>query len=781
MKLLQPRNALALLSLSIVLAIVLHESDATSPGPLTSVHARVPELVESGSCELCHGESLTEMAAACGECHEAVASQLRSRAGFHGHLAPDESARCGKCHVEHHGDSLKPVDARVFALAGVVDRAQFQHDFVAFGLVGAHARLDCKACHVNADVDVLASGAARFLGLSQRCDSCHEDPHDGRFAQSCDACHGQERPFAELGGFVHTERFALFGVHAGKACADCHEKDTVHSVESVGGRGPRPPERTCADCHASPHTSSFLQALAASVERTVGASCAQCHPTTRAGWDVPGAEFPRELHAASGVVLERPHDKVGCEQCHSGYATEAAFASRFPGRKANDCGACHADPHGGQFVDASGTPQACVSCHGMPGFEPHSFDLARHGQTAFPLEGSHMRVQCDQCHQRDGERPRTFRGTSPRCADCHEDVHGEAFYAAVPGGTQDCQECHATSAFEAEHHFDASTHAVRAAFTLDGAHLHAECERCHVRTPVEDALGRRFGRVARIFGVPPDECSTCHVDVHAGVFDGSSSPTKAGERGSCERCHDAQRFKPLALPFDHSLWTGLALTGAHARAECAACHSEPAPLVNPRAAQLASTRTLGEVRPALVGSDSRACAACHVDVHAGMFDAPGRPERVAGEVGCARCHGVERFHEVPRAEFDHGMWTGFALEGRHAASACEACHVPGPRDASDRAFGRASGSRCSDCHSDPHIGQFASRSCEECHASSEGWGELRFDHARDSRFPLDQNHVQLACATCHRPWPLVNGGTAVRYKPLGTTCVECHGFEKGKG
>jgi hypothetical protein len=136
---------------------------------------------------------------------------------------------------------------------------------------------------------------------------------------------------------------------------------------------------------------------------------------------------------------------------------------------------------------------------------------------------------------------------------------------------------------------------------------------------------------------------------------------------------------------------------------------------------------------------------------------------------------------VPRAEFDHGTWTGFALEGRHAAAACEACHVPSPRDASGRAFGRASGSRCSDCHLDPHVGQFASRSCEECHTSSEGWSELRFDHARDSRFPLDQNHVQLACAACHRPWPLANGGSAVRYKPLGTTCVECHGFEKGKG
>jgi len=76
LKLFQPRNALALLSLLIVLAIVLHESDATSPGPLTAVHARVPELMESGSCERCHGARVPEMASACGECHGGIAAQL---------------------------------------------------------------------------------------------------------------------------------------------------------------------------------------------------------------------------------------------------------------------------------------------------------------------------------------------------------------------------------------------------------------------------------------------------------------------------------------------------------------------------------------------------------------------------------------------------------------------------------------------------------------------------------------------------------------------------------
>jgi hypothetical protein len=29
--------------------------------------------------------------------------------------------------------------------------------------------------------------------------------------------------------------------------------------------------------------------------------------------------------------------------------------------------------------------------------------------------------------------------------------------------------------------------------------------------------------------------------------------------------------------------------------------------------------------------------------------------------------------------------------------------------------------------------------------------------------------------SCHIPWPLPDGGEAVRYRPLGTTCADCHG------
>jgi hypothetical protein len=777
-KWLQPKTALALLSLLLVLAIVFHESEEVSPGPLTAVHAAVPELSERGSCERCHGDSPAELSQACGECHEPIREQLVSRAGFHGAMEPGAASRCGRCHVEHHGAALAPVDARVFALAGVQDRADFRHDFVKFELVGAHAKLDCSACHRNADVEVLPSGAERFLGLSQRCDSCHKDPHEGRFAQSCAECHGQEKPFQSLDGFVHTESFPLRGVHSGHACSECHAKGTEHSVESVGGRGPRPEARRCQDCHASPHSESFATAVSALVSLQPQAVCIECHPLDRASFRVPEGALRRELHAASGFALDKPHAALRCEQCHVGYGTDRAFSERYPGRKAQDCAACHSDPHGGQFVTAGGTLQACVECHGSQTFSAHGFDLARHASTAFPLDGSHAKVRCDACHERVGDAPRRFRGTARDCAQCHADVHGDAFYSAVSGTARDCATCHESTDFAAERGFNAEVHAQRTGFELAGAHLRADCERCHVRSPQPDALGRRFGRVANVFGTPVDACATCHADAHAGAFDGAALAALDPKHDTCDRCHGVESFRELSRAFDHGAWTGFPLDGAHTSTDCDACHKVAFEL--PRDdRRVVSTRRLRAVTMLATGPLAQACTGCHSDAHEGHFDA--LPSVIDGKSGCARCHGTQSFTSHARDSFEHGAATGFSLDGAHARAACEACHVPrATPDARGRRFGRASGQRCSDCHTDPHVGQFAERDCTACHASAESWRALSFDHARDSRFALDVNHAKLACIACHKPSSLASGGTAVRYRPLGRTCVECHGFERGK-
>ena len=84
MRLAHPKLWLGLLSLAVVVALVLYESEETSPGPLTRVHASVPELVERGSCERCHGDGERTLADACSDCHAAIGQQLAERKGFHG-------------------------------------------------------------------------------------------------------------------------------------------------------------------------------------------------------------------------------------------------------------------------------------------------------------------------------------------------------------------------------------------------------------------------------------------------------------------------------------------------------------------------------------------------------------------------------------------------------------------------------------------------------------------------------------------------------------------------
>jgi hypothetical protein len=54
---------------------------------------------------------------------------------------------------------------------------------------------------------------------------------------------------------------------------------------------------------------------------------------------------------------------------------------------------------------------------------------------------------------------------------------------------------------------------------------------------------------------------------------------------------------------------------------------------------------------------------------------------------------------------------------------------------------------------------------------------VRFQHNRDSSFPLLGKHAGALCHQCHRlergPFP-DGSGVAVRYKPLPSLCLSCH-------
>ena len=647
-----------------------------SPGELTAVHAREPALAGSAGCAKCHGESRqASMEAACAACHADIESQIARNSGIHGTLPPGEAADCGRCHGEHKGRQFAPVHPQSFALAGIPVLSRFAHETVDFGLTGKHLELECTKCHRHAEDRELPQGEKRFLGLDQTCTRCHKDVHEGSYGPRCQSCHGQERPFPAVASFRHPDAFPLAGGHGGLACAKCHEPGTIHRAMEAASAFRPASVRECSSCHRSPHGDEFLLRISQPLGIGAKETCARCHSTEKGGFVGPLATLTRTAHASAGFPLTPPHHRQSCTACHEGYGSASsgggldAYHRRYPGRKPDDCKACHGDPHRGEFEIGAFKGRDCLSCHARESFAPPDFDMARH-DLVFKLEGSHRKLDCAKCHAKpETKGPRDYRGVATDCRSCHQDPHGGQF----------------------------------------------------------------------------------------------NKPLYLG--GDCRTCHSQTTWRPSTFSVEMHRGTTFALTGAHLGIGCARCHEAPA--ADGKAA-------VAKKFTGLAGE----CASCHADVHAGAFDGAGRPSTIGGKQGCARCHGTDSFRPAPGSAFDHTVWTGFALKGAHSALACAACHgrsaVP---DARGRTLGIVSGTSCQSCHSDPHAGQFgptAAVNCASCHREEGTFKNLLFDHQRNSKFPLDEVHAKVACAKCHQPMAVSDGAKAIRYKPLGTKCRDCH-------
>jgi hypothetical protein len=648
------RWLIPMLSLTAVLVFTwwdLSRADA-GPGPLHPSHAAVASLQGGANCAGCHRDGAVS-APACLQCHAAIAEQSVLQTGLHATLT---QSQCALCHPEHHGDAAPLLPPHAFQRAGIGDMRSYDHRHVAFELSGAHSQLTCVRCHPHAD-DMTPPAGGRFLGLSQQCTSCHEDVHAGAFGGNCVSCHGQTERFAAAPGFSH-DRFALHGAHGQAACIACHQQGSGREVELEEQQ--QLAVRSCRECHANPH-----EGQAGSVQAALwfakADDCARCHATD--SW--PSAQPTLAEHAELGFPLRGLHAEAKCATCHGTTQTEPMWQGDAPSVEA--CAVCHASPHAEELVRTAtaqvGPERGCAGCHGDQdqNFTVGTMSAEQHRATGFALAVPHADLACSKCHEGASRETRFPGRMAADCRSCHQDVHQGQFVAA--GMVQQCTECHHAERF----------------------------------------LPHRFG-----------------VSAHAASY---------------------------------------ALTGANDAVTCNACHKEVK----------ASVRQF-------VGT-TRVCGGCHQDVHQGQFDRSGRPATVNGEVGCARCHNTATFQQVVTA-FDHKLWTGVELAGAHAAVACSDCHN-GPVKAG---VDKVAGTQCASCHEDPHLGQFrvGGRSdCQRCHNEST-WQQQNFDHQKQSRFALDEQHKNLACSKCHIGYP-VGGVEVIRYKPLGTSCGDCHQLGAGGG
>ncbi|GJM45603.1 MAG: hypothetical protein DHS20C21_24450 [Gemmatimonadota bacterium] len=401
------------------------------------------------------------------------------------------STECADCHTDIHAGELGTDCGSCHSEQSFVDRARQRRDHRAtrFVLSGAHANVDCDACHTPTE-----GRAAQYLNLSTDCFSCHRSDYEsavnpnhqeGNFPTDCTACHG-------TGGwtgasFDHSlTSFALTGAHRTTACTQCHEGDVFAG--------------TPTDCYAC-HQPEYEVAMDPNhVELGLPTDCASCHSTT----DWSGATFD---HSLTAFALTGAHRTTSCTDCHVG----GVYAGT-----PTDCYSCHQPEFEGTSDPghvALGFPTDCASCHSTTDWSGATFD---HSLTAFALTGAHRTTSCTDCHVGG-----VYAGTPTDCYSCHQpEFEGTADPNHVAlGFPTDCASCHDTATW--------SGATVDHAFPIySGAHRQSRwdsCADCHT-----DA-----GNYASF------SCFGCHPHSDKSKTDGDHS----GEGGyqylssACYDCH----------------------------------------------------------------------------------------------------------------------------------------------------------------------------------------------------------------------------------------------------
>lgn len=476
-------------------------------------------------------------------------------------------------------------------------------------------------------------------------------------------------------------------------CNDCHN----NSRDVFNDR--------CLGCHDHADLKSRIAAgkgfhASAAVR---GKQCSTCHGEHEGrgfdlmGWrSVPGGEKGFD-HDQSGWKLEGKHAATDCVDCHK---TRNRQGLRTYLGQDRLCGACHKSdqPHGFDRREML----ACERCHNQSVWNPPrsslDFDHDKKADAAMPLAGAHADVSCAKCHPK---ALFNLKGGRPDfCGNCHQSPHdGQLF------GAKDCDLCHSPSYGSLDQFkFD---HGRKTKFELGSAHNKMKCEDCHTK-----ALGEKK---------PTQACETCHADDdrHDRRF-----AAVAGDPAKCAACHASTTWKKGAMLFAHDKKTDFPLTGRHDEVSCRKCHRGRTPADFERF----DARTVG-------------CMGCHQhkNAHEG--------ERKDSE--CLNCHkpGKVEVSEKAAATY-HGPRSRFPLVKAHKEVKCAQCHPFDARTKTTRY--RDTPTECGErCHEDKlHKGSLGD-TCSRCHKPGL-WEAVEFDHADDTKWPLEGLHRDVPqCEDCH--------------------------------
>ncbi len=518
-----------------------------SPGDLTTSHANLEGM---SNCTQCHdiGEKVSNTK--CLECHKEIKSLISKNQGYHA-SAGVVKQDCFQCHSEHHGRKFDMVR---------FDQNNFDHKLTGYRLEGKHQTVDCRKCHISDNISDsnIRKRSNTFLGLEQKCLSCHDDFHQNTLSNDCLSCHSMDG-FIPVTKFNHDKtNYPLTGKHTPLDCVECHKITTRNGkkFQEFGNMA----FTDCKSCHTDPHNNSLP------------GKCLQCHTessfsdfTGRRGFNHNTTPFP----------LNGAHGKIDCFSCHQNSTNPLAVFQDRRGIAATNCVACHEDTHEGKFG------QDCAKCHNEASFLTlNNMDFFDHTVTDYPLEGKHLEVDCKQCHTDRFSTPIDFSA----CSSCHVDYHQGDFIKN--NSNPDCKECHSLekgfefSLYSLEQHQESN-------FPLEGAHIATPCFACHIS---EDDQRWTFSNLG-------NSCVDCHLDIHDGFISEAFYP-----QDNCASCHVNDSW--TQVNFDHSR-TKWPLTGKHREVDCRLCHFE--------------ISEKGDVVSQKFRNFNTQCAACHDNVHGDDF------------------------------------------------------------------------------------------------------------------------------------------------------------------
>lgn len=391
-------------------------------------------LLEFNDCKSCHTDPHNnQLAGECMQCHTEESFSVLSAKGRFDHNSTDFSLKgshnnidcfschtktnnplsvfqeslptdendCVKCHDDFHGGKYGESCAKCHSESSFLSLKAmdfFNHDIADYSLEGKHLEVDCKKCHEKSFSTPIDFSA---------CSNCHEDYHRGEFIKNetptdCKECHSLENGF-DYSLFSmeqhQTTEFPLEGAHAATPCYACHidEKDETWTFRNLG--------TTCVECHQDLHDGYISE------EYYPDQDCVICHSNNT--WSEVNFN-----HSNTDWPLEGRHVKVECRDCHFDMLDNNDNLVQSFSDLENKCASCHDNIHEDLFAINGETD--CIRCHVTDSWFPEKFD---HSKTAFPLEGRHAEISCNDCHITsvlDGKSKITYKIGKFECIDCHK-------------------------------------------------------------------------------------------------------------------------------------------------------------------------------------------------------------------------------------------------------------------------------------------------------------------------------------------------------------------------